>query len=125
MAGHLPTLSAFSMGAVYALAALAIAGEEHWRGVKGEAALRELFAGKEFADGVHFAYQFKAEGTFSGTEMAKDVSGSWRVRGDEFCWRWERPPGPHECYEVQQDGAHVRLLTNGSEAWYGVLEPLR
>ena len=43
---------------------------EHWRSVKG-AALQSLFKDKEFADGVHFAYQFKAGGTFTGTEMSK------------------------------------------------------
>ena len=101
----------------------ALADEEHWRSVKG-AALRDLFKDKEFADGVHFAYQFRADGTFTGTEMAKTMSGSWRVRRNEFCWSWLQPPGPHECYDVQQDGAHVRLLINGSEAWYGTLEKL-
>lgn len=97
---------------------------EHWRDVKG-AALRRLFSGKEFADGVHFAYQFKANGTFSGTEMSKSVSGTWRVEGADFCWKWIRPTGMQECYRVQQDGAHVRLIVNRSEAWYGTLEPLR
>ena len=87
--------------------------------------MRGLFKEKEFGDGVHFAYQFKADGTFTGTEMSRRVSGSWRVAKDELCWKWERPPGPDECYEVQQDGRHVRLLINGSEAWYGTLEPLR
>src|SRR2546423_1626370 len=85
------------------------AEKEHWRSVKG-AALRALFEEKEFADGVHFAYQFKTGGTFTGTEMSKAVSGSWRVHADELCWKWLRPPGPDECYAVQQDGAHVRLL---------------
>jgi hypothetical protein len=97
-----------------------MAGEEHWRSAEG-AALRDLFAGKEFADGVHFAYRFNSDGTFTGTEMAKEVSGSWRVRRNEFCWRWERPPGPHECYRVEQDGSYLRLLINGAEAWYGTL----
>jgi len=102
--------------------ALACAGgeAEHWQSVGG-AALQALFKDKEFADGAHFAYQFKANGTFTGTEMAKDVSGSWRVRGDEFCWHWLHPRGPRECYAVEQEGEHVRLLINGAEAWYGTL----
>ena len=98
----------------------AAADEEHWRDLTGEA-LRILFSDKEFGDGVHFAYQFKADGTFTGTEMTKQASGSWRVTKDELCWSWERPPGPHECYRVEQDGSHVRLLINGVEAWYGTL----
>src|SRR5438132_13058901 len=97
--------------------------KEHGRNVRG-AALKTLFQDKEFADGVHFAYQFKAGGTFTGTEMSKRVSGSWRVQGNEFCWKWIRPPGPEECYSVEQDGPHVRLMINGSEAWYGTLQKL-
>jgi hypothetical protein len=99
-----------------------VAAAEDWHGVSGTG-LRALFSDKEFADGVHFAYRFKADGSFTGTEMAKDVTGSWRVRGDELCWSWRG--GPSECYQVQRDGAHVRMLINGSEAWYGTLEPLR
>ena len=74
---------------------------------------------------MHFAYQFKGDGTFTGTEMGKGVSGSWRVRGNEFCWKWLRPPDPEECYAVQQDGTHVRLMLNGSESWSGTLESAR
>ena len=105
------------------VASSSAAEKEHWRSVKGTS-LQKLFQDKEFADGVHFAYQFKAGGTFTGTEMSKRVSGSWRVQGNEFCWKWVRPPDPEECYAVQQDGAHVRLLINGSEAWYGTLQKL-
>jgi hypothetical protein len=100
------------------------ADKEHWRKVNG-ADLRGLFSEKEFGDGVHWMYQFKGNGTFTGTEMSKAVSGSWQVRENEFCWKWLRPPGPEECYEVQQDGNTVRMLINRSEAWYGTLAPLR
>ena len=102
----------------------AAADKEHWQALKG-AALRTLFQEKEFGDGVHFAYQFRRNGTFTGTEMAKEVSGAWSVEKDEFCWSWLRPPGPRECYRVEQDGARVRMLINGAEAWYGTLQPLR
>lgn len=100
------------------------ADKEYWRNVSG-AELHSLFTDKEFGDGVHFAYQFRGDGTFTGTEMSKSVSGSWRVRRNEFCWRWLRPAGPEECYEVQQDGDAVRMMINRSEAWYGTLAPLR
>ena len=104
-------------------AASAAAEKENWRPVKG-AAMKALFSRNEFADGVHFAYQFRADGTFTGTEMSKEVSGAWRVRKDEFCWKWLKPPDPEECYQVQQDGKRVRMIINGSEAWYGTLERL-
>ena len=111
--------------ALFALSpSLSMAQQEHWRTVNG-VALQSLFKDKEFGDGVHFAYQFKANGTFTGTEMSKPVSGSWQVRDNEFCWKWLRPPGPDECYQVQRDGARVRLMINDSEAWYGTLEALR
>ena len=111
-----------SLCALLALVAPSSAAEkEHWRSVKG-AVLQTLFQDREFGDGVHFAYYLKADGTFTGTEMTKQVSGSWRVKQNEFCWKWQRPPGPEECYQVQQDGVHVRLLVNGSEAWYGSLQ---
>ena len=118
-------VDAIKMALLCALLALVAANsaaeKEHWRSVKG-AALQTLFQDKEFGDGVHFAYYLKADGTFTGTEMTKQVSGSWRVKKNEFCWKWQRPPGPEECYQVQQDGVQVRLLVNGSEAWYGRLE---
>jgi hypothetical protein len=88
-------------------------------------ALHELFAGREFGDGVHFAYRFRADGTFSGTEMAKDVRGTWRVAGRELCWTWTRPRGAEECYVVRRNGAGVSLLRNGVEQWYGKLKPLQ
>jgi len=95
---------------------------QNWKAVKGEAA-RSLFSGKEFGDGVHFAYQFRADGTFSGTEMGKDVRGKWRVSGNEMCWKWIRPPGAEECYELQKARAEIRLMRNGYEAWVGTLKP--
>ena len=97
--------------------------EEHWQRVEGEA-LRTMFQDKELGDGVHFAYQFRSGGTFTGTEMSKEVRGSWRVRGNEMCWKWQRPVEPESCYQVQADGAHVRLMLDGSEAWYGTLQKL-
>jgi hypothetical protein len=106
------------------LAAASHAESEHWRNVGGQE-LRELFSDKELADGAHFAYQLKADGTFSGTEMAKSASGTWRVQGEELCWKWRQPAETDECYRVQQDGPHVRFLINGAEAWYGTLEKLR
>ena len=116
--------SALASGLLCGLAALSLpvsGAEERWRKVKG-ASLQSLFQDKEFGDGVHFAYHFKADGTFTGAEMTKQVSGSWRVKQNEFCWKWQRPPGPEECYQVQQDGLRVRLMLNGSEAWYGSLQ---
>jgi hypothetical protein len=110
------TLLALSLALVSASAAA-----EDWRSVTGSA-LHGLFGDKEFGDGAHFAYQLKRDGSFTGTEMGKEVSGTWRVASDQLCWTWQRPPGSRECYDVQQDGANIRLLINGSEAWSGTLK---
>ena len=109
---------ATAMSAVCALAA------EQGKAVQGQA-LREMFAEHEFGDGVHFAYRFRADGTFSGTEMAKEVRGTWRLSGGEICWTWTRPRGAEECYVARKSGAEISLFRNGSEQWYGTLKPIR
>ena len=105
------------------IATSSLAGE-NWHAVKGSD-LAALLRDKEFGDGVHFAYRLKGDGTFAGTEMGKEVSGTWRVNKDELCWKWRQPTVQEECYVVQQDGDQLRMMLNGSEAWYGTLQPLR
>jgi|SRR4051812_18062823 len=113
------------LGAIAAVAtAISASAQEQEKSVQGEA-LREMFAEHEFGDGVHFAYQFRADGTFSGTEMAKEVRGTWRLSGGEICWTWTAPRGVEECYVARNSGAEVRLLRNGFEQWYGTLKPIR
>lgn len=107
---------------VLCLLSLGAGAQEHWRRLNGPA-IKALFAGNEFGDGVHFAYRFERNGTFTGTAMARDVAGNWRVANQQFCWKWREPRDPEECYEVQRDGGDVRLLVNGSEAWYGRVRP--
>ena len=100
------------------------APEAAWKTVRGKA-LHGLFADHELGDGVHYTYRFRADGTFAGTEMAKDVRGTWRVASGEICWTWIRPRGAEECYVARRNGAEVSLLRDGSEQWYGKLKPLR
>jgi len=113
----------FTAFTILALAPGTLFAQEQWRKIRG-ADIAPLFNNQEFGDGAHFAYRMRGDGTFSGTEMGKEVSGAWRVTGDEMCWSWLRPPGPRECYAVEQDGPQVRLMVNGSEAWFGTLRPL-
>src|ERR1051325_6304475 len=54
--------------------------EENWRDVKG-ADLRALVQDREFGDGVHFAYVFRTDSTFSGMEMGRKERGTWRIGG--------------------------------------------
>jgi hypothetical protein len=107
-----------------AMSAVCAPAAEQGKAVQGQA-LREMFAEHEFGDGVHFAYRFRADGTFSGTEMAKDVRGTWRLSGREICWTWMQPRGAEECYAAHKRGSEVSLFRNGSEQWYGTLKPIR
>ena len=99
---------------------LAGAAEAHWQAVTG-APLQTLFRDREYGDGVHFAYQFRRNGTFTGTEMGRSVEGNWRASGNEICWTWRRPRSAEECYRAQKQGVEVRLFANGIEAWNGTL----
>ncbi len=103
------------------LAAFSVALAEDWRPVKG-APLRALFPGKELGDGAHFSYRFSADGTFAGTEMGNDVRGRWRIHRNQACLATARPRAEEECYDVERQGADVRLLKYGSEAWYSTLK---
>jgi len=98
--------------------------EENWRDVKG-ADLRALVQDREFGDGVHFAYVFRTDSTFSGMEMGRKERGTWRIVRDEWCWKWTKPAAAEECYRVQRGGAQVRLMRNGSETWRGTLRKTR
>jgi len=72
--------------AVLALfAPVCAADTENWHDVKG-ADLRSLVEDREFGDGVHFAYVFRADKSFSGMEMGRKERGTWRIARDEWCW---------------------------------------
>lgn len=103
-----------------AAASTAVPAVDSWRPVRG-ADLRPAFASHELADGVHYAYQFSGEGTFSGYEMARAVRGTWRANGNEFCWTWLKPAGAEECFKVERNGADIRLLRDGNEVLFGKL----
>jgi len=87
--------------------------------------LRALVQDREFGDGVHFAYVFRTDSTFSGMEMGRKERGTWRIVRDEWCWKWTEPAAAEECYRVQRGGAQVRLMRNGSETWRGTLRKTR
>lgn len=97
--------------------------DKGWVSLRGEA-LKQTFANQDFGDGVHFAYQFIAEGELHGMNMGKPAQGRWRVAGNELCWRWAKSKDPEECYEVRQHGPTVRLFLDGQEVLSGNLTPL-
>ena len=99
------------------------AAEKPWPMARGKA-LTQAFSNQDFGDGVHFAYQFLDGGELRGMNMGKPATGSWRVTGSELCWRWAKPSGPEECYQVRQRGQAVRLYVEGQEVLSGNLTPL-
>lgn len=109
--------------AALAVAFGAMAADKGWVGLGGEA-LSRAFADQDLGDGVHFAYQFLADGELRGMNMGKAAHGRWRVAGNRLCWRWAKSPQPEECHEVRRHGQAVRLFIDGQEVLSGSLTPL-
>lgn len=100
------------------------AADGAWRTVRGPDLL-STFVDHELADGVHYAYRFNKDGTLNGFVMGKQVSGTWRVSGDEFCWRIARRGADEDCYQVELHGHSVRLLRDGYEAFTATITPVK
>lgn len=95
-----------------------------WKSVRG-VELRVVFIDHELADGVHYAYQFRGNGTFTGFNMGKEIQGTWRSAGSDFCWRQRKSAPAEECFEVKRRGSQIRFLQDGYEAFSGNLSPLK
>jgi len=78
----------------------------------------------ELADGVHYAYQFRSDGMFTGFNTGNPVDGAWRIDGNECCWIAKRRNVQEECFEVKRGDHSVRLLRDGYEALRGKLSPV-
>jgi hypothetical protein len=118
------------MAPYYLLLAAVLVGVAHaqagavWKSVRG-AELRAMFIDHELADGVHYAYQFRSGGNFTGFAMGKEIHGTWRLAGNEFCWMQRRFTAVEECFEVERRGSEIRFLRDGYEAFSGNLSPLK
>jgi hypothetical protein len=114
----------------YLLLAAVLVGVAHaqagavWKGVRG-AELRAMFIDHELADGVHYAYQFWGDGTFTGFNMGKEIHGTWRLAGSDFCWTQRKSASAEECFEVERRGSEIRFLRDGYEALSAVLSPVK
>lgn len=95
-----------------------------WKRLDGTA-LKSALNDAELGDGAHYSYRFHADGNFDGTEMGKEIRGTWHTTAQALCWRWIRPPGREECYTVERKGRELRGLRDGYEAWWGELAPLK
>ena len=90
-----------------------------------QADLQTIFSDHELADGVHYAYHFRGNGTFAGFAMGKEIHGTWHLVGNEFCWMQSKFTGAEECFEVERRGNQVRFLRDGYEAFSGTLSPIK
>ena len=95
-----------------------------WRSIRG-ADVQALFVDHELGDGVHYAYQFRGNGTFTGFNMGKEIHGTWRLAENEFCWTRRKSMAVEECFEVERRGNEMRLLRDGYEAFSGKLSLLK
>lgn len=95
-----------------------------WRSVRG-AELRAMFIDHELADGVHYAYQFRRNGTFTGFNMGREIRGTWRLAGNEFCWTQRKSTPVEECFEIERRGSEIRFLRDSYEAFSGKMSPLK
>ena len=84
-----------------------------------------MFIDHELADGAHYAYQFRGNGTFTGFNMGKEIHGTWRLAENEFCWTQRKSMAVEECFEVERRGNEMRLLRDGYETFSGKLSPLK
>ena len=101
-----------------------VRAEVPWQNVR-RAGLRDMFIDHELADGAHYAYQFRGNGTFTGFNMGKEIRGTWRLAEKEFCWTQRKSMAVEECFEVERRGNEMRLLRDGYEAFSGKLSPLK
>jgi hypothetical protein len=85
--------------------------------------LRAIFVDHELADGVHYAYQFRGNGTFTGFNIGREIHGTWRLDGNEFCWTQRKATPVEECFEVERRGSEVRFLRDSYEGFSGNMSP--
>ena len=95
-----------------------------WHHVAGRE-LPTMFIDHELADSVHYAYRFHGDGTISGFNMGKKLQGVWHIAGDEICWTLKRRRAEEECFELERNGASIRLLRDGQPAFIATLKPIR
>ena len=69
--------------------------------------IKAAFAGHEFADDVHFAFRYTADGFIQGMGMGSKVARRWRVQKDEIC---ETDANGEECFAVWRKGPVVRFV---------------
>src|SRR3954447_20053554 len=99
-------LTAVAMAGALAPAIAEDLGAEGFRKLTGSQ-IRAAFAGRTFADDVHFSFLYTATGAIEGTGMGAKVSRRWRVQKDELC---ETDSFGENCYSIWRKGEIVRFM---------------
>lgn len=107
-----------------AISSAAVSADEQWRAVSGPT-LRTLLTGQEFGDGSHHAHRFLANGTFTGTQIGRDIQGQWQITGNQLCTKWTKPRPYDGCYDVERSGRELRMLQRGYSVFNGQLTPIK
>lgn len=111
-----------------ALALLAAPGTraaDEWKPLAG-ASLHVVIKGAQLTDGYHYTYRYGADGTLSGTQMAREIQGSWHVEGKALCMERVKPRPARECLQVERNGHELRMMQdNGLVVLQGQISPMR
>jgi hypothetical protein len=74
--------------------------------------IRQAFAGRTFTDEVHFAFDYKANGTIGGTSMGRKINNKWSIANAELCIT--NSTG-EICYAVWKKASAVKLMMGESD----------
>jgi hypothetical protein len=74
--------------------------------------IRQAFAGRRFTDDVHFAFDYKANGTIGGTSMGRKINNKWSIANAELCIT---DSAGEICYSVWKKASAVKLMMGESD----------
>jgi hypothetical protein len=74
--------------------------------------IRQTLAGRRFTDDVHFAFDYKANGTIGGTSMGKKINNKWSIARTELCLT---DSAGEICYSVWKKASAVKLMMDDSD----------
>lgn len=74
--------------------------------------IRQAFVGRKFTDDVHFASEYKADGSILAVSMGKKRTNKFAVSENQLC---VTDSFGEACYAVWKKGNEVRLIVGDSD----------
>ena len=74
--------------------------------------IRQAFVGKKFTDDVHFANEYKADGSILAISMGKKQTNKFAITENQLC---VTDNFGETCYAVWKKGNEVRLIVGDSD----------